>query len=58
MQELLKWERRATLINTTLYVALPKDWARKNKIGRYSDIDLKLMEDGSLRLTPGEQNND
>ena len=48
----LRWNRRATKIHTTLYIALPLDWARANKIDRYSDITLELMSDGTLRVCP------
>ena len=48
----LRWVRRATRIHTTLYVALPLDWAKANGIDRYSDIRIELMQDGTLKLIP------
>jgi hypothetical protein len=54
----LMWNRRATRIHTTLYIALPLDWARANKIDRYSDILLELMPDGSLKVSPEVGQND
>ncbi|MDA8055576.1 MAG: hypothetical protein M0Z77_08035 [Thermoplasmatales archaeon] len=48
------YDRRATKIHETLYVALPKDWVKANKVQRYSDIKLELMTDGSLRVRAAE----
>ena len=49
----LKWIRRTIQIKSTFYVGVPLTWAEANNLKRYGEVSIELMNDGSLRITPG-----
>lgn len=43
--------RSAILQKSSLYLCIPQDWARSNNIGRYTKMDILMLNDGSLKIT-------
>ena len=46
----VKWTRRAIAQRETIYLAIPKEWARAHDIMRYTEVDIFAMGDGTLRI--------
>jgi len=47
----LKYTRRLQVINDCVFVSLPKVWARAHKLERGNSINVLLLEDGSLKIS-------
>ena len=45
----VQWTRRAIAQRETIYLAIPKEWAKAHGVQRYSELDIFAMGDGSLR---------
>ncbi len=46
----VQWTRRAIAQRDTIYLAIPKAWAKSHGVERYSELDIFAMGDGSLRI--------
>lgn len=46
----LKWRRKALQIRTTLYVAIPIQYAEAAKIAKGTYLEIRVGQDGSINV--------
>lgn len=44
--------RKIQKTNYTFLLPLPPVWIKNTNLGKGSSVDIELMEDGSLKITP------
>ena len=47
-----EWRRKVIQIKGTMYVCIPAIYAETINIKKGQELKLKLLEDGSLQMTP------
>ena len=47
---ILEWDRTIRIQGNTLYISLPNDWIRGNKIRPGKNVKLKLLSNGILQI--------
>jgi hypothetical protein len=48
-----EYVRKTIQIKSTFYVAVPLEWAEKNKLHKHGFVSISLPGDGSLKITNG-----
>ena len=51
---ILEWDRMIRIHGNTLYISLPNDWIRDNKIRAGKNVKLQLLSHGILQIVKEE----
>lgn len=54
----LGWKKRIGSLGTGFYILIPADWLRQNNLVKGKGVDMSLLSDGSLRITPENSQED